>query len=80
MEGFLGAQEGGRLWTARDLDVKGKDTSKMKAQSESDVMTAPVFLEEVGRAVDGINFLELKAYLQKSKVCELTTDDENRAC
>ncbi|KLO06962.1 DNA repair helicase [Schizopora paradoxa] len=70
VEGFVKGRECDSNQRPSGSNVKGKETAKTNAQPESNVMMAPAFLEEVGRAVDGINFLELRNYLQSSKAAQ----------
>lgn len=43
--------------------------NKNASKSEPTVMTSAELLDRLGQKVQGINFLEVEAYLRKSKVC-----------
>jgi chromosome transmission fidelity protein 1 len=46
------------------------DKSNAKStRRNTEVMTVPDFIHMLGRKVEGINLLEIEAYLKRSKVC-----------
>jgi chromosome transmission fidelity protein 1 len=54
------------------LEWMTEKSNSKSGRQDTEVMTVPDFIRILGRKVEGINLLEIEAYLKRSKVC--TTD------